>query len=63
VLVAHDGAEVAAHVAALTEARAREVGAAALRRVLAEHTYAHRAAQVEAVLEGAARRPALPALR
>ncbi len=59
VLVAHTGAEVAEHVGALTEARARAVGAAALRRVLAEHTYAHRAAQVEAVLEGAARRPAL----
>ncbi len=54
VLVAADGAEVAAHVDGLAPARAREIGAAALRRVLAEHTYAHRAAQVEAVLEGAA---------
>ena len=52
VLVARDGAEVAEHVAALTPERARAVGRAALRRVLAEHTYAHRAAQVEAVLEG-----------
>ena len=53
VLVAQSGAEVAEHVASLTEERARAIGQAALRRVLAEHTYAHRAAQVEAVLEGA----------
>ena len=52
ILVAHDGAEVAAHVASLTAERARAIGRAALRRVLAEHTYAHRAVQVEAVLEG-----------
>ena len=50
VLVAADGAAVAEHVAALTPARAQRVGQAARRRVLAEHTYAHRAAQVEAVL-------------
>jgi spore maturation protein CgeB len=61
VLVAHDGAEVAAHVEALTPERARAIGRAALRRVLAEHTYAHRAAQVEAVLEGmGAAAPAAP---
>jgi len=52
VLVAHNGAEVAGQVAALTPAHARAVGAAAFRRVLSEHTYAHRAAQVEAVLQG-----------
>jgi spore maturation protein CgeB len=51
VLVAHDGAEVAAHVRGLTPQRARAMGDAALRRVLAEHTYAHRAAQLEALLE------------
>ncbi|HEU4698795.1 MAG TPA: glycosyltransferase [Gemmatimonadales bacterium] len=50
VLVAHSGEEVADHVAALTPERSRTIGEAALRRVLAEHTYAHRAAQVEAVL-------------
>lgn len=54
VLVAADGAEVAAHLAALSPARARAIGEAARRRVLAEHTYAHRAAQVEAILEQAA---------
>ncbi len=52
VLVAADGAGVAEHLAALTPARASEIGQAAYRRVLAEHTYAHRAAQLEAVLEG-----------
>jgi spore maturation protein CgeB len=57
VLVAHDGAEVAEHVRALTDVRARAIGDAALARVLAEHTYAHRAAQVEQVLGVGARRP------
>lgn len=52
VLVATDGEEVAAFVRAVSEPAARAIGQAALRRVLAEHTYAHRAAQLEAVLEG-----------
>ncbi|MBX9460957.1 MAG: glycosyltransferase [Brevundimonas sp.] len=43
VLVARDGQEVAAHLAALTPDRARAIGEAARRRVLAEHTYARRA--------------------
>ena len=34
----------------LTPDRARRIGQAALRRILSEHTYAHRAAQVETVL-------------
>lgn len=50
VLVARDGVEVAAHVAALAPERARRIGEAARRRVLAEHTYAQRAALVEEVL-------------
>ncbi|MGC3997448.1 MAG: glycosyltransferase [Anaeromyxobacter sp.] len=50
VLVARDGEEVAAHVEALTPARARALGEAARRRVLAEHTYAQRAASVEEAL-------------
>jgi spore maturation protein CgeB len=50
VLVAHDGAEVAEWVRTLTPERAHQVGQAALRRVLAEHTYAHRAGQVETAL-------------
>jgi spore maturation protein CgeB len=52
VLVARDGAEVAEHVRTLDAGRARRIGEAAYRRVLAEHTYAHRAAQLEALLEG-----------
>lgn len=55
VLVARNGAEVAKHLEALTPRRARSIGEAARRRVLAHHTYAHRAAQVERLLglEGA----------
>lgn len=51
VLVASNGAEVADHLQRLTPEQARQIGAAAYRRVLAEHTYAHRAAQVEALLD------------
>jgi spore maturation protein CgeB len=50
VLVARDGEEVAAILGQLTPERAREIGRAARRRILSEHTYAHRAAQAEAVL-------------
>jgi spore maturation protein CgeB len=53
VLVAASGEEVAQLHRGLTPARAREIGAAARRRLLAEHTYAHRAEQVEAILAGA----------
>ena len=49
VLVARDGQDVADHVARLTPERAREVGQAALRRTLSEHTYAHRGEQVDAL--------------
>jgi spore maturation protein CgeB len=51
VLVARSGAEVAAHVESLDSGRARKIGEAARRRVLAEHTYAHRALQFDAILE------------
>jgi len=51
ILVARDGREVAEHLSALTAERAREIGAAALRRVLAEHTYAIRAAETDTVLK------------
>lgn len=50
VLVARDGQDVVEHVRSLTPERARQIGDAALRRVLAEHTYAHRGAEVDAVL-------------
>jgi spore maturation protein CgeB len=52
VLVARDGAEVAELLADLDPERACRIGEAALERVLAEHTYERRAAQVERVLEG-----------
>ncbi|MEA2463063.1 MAG: hypothetical protein QOJ98_810 [Acidobacteriota bacterium] len=52
VLVARDGAEVAAIVETLDAGRAKQIGAAAMQRVLAEHTYAHRAKQVSAILAG-----------
>ena len=51
VLVARDGKDVAEHVRSLTPERARSIGQAALRRVLAEHTYAHRGAEVDALLK------------
>ena len=50
VLVATGGAGVAAHLATLDANRARAIGAAARRRVLAEHTYAHRVLQLETLL-------------
>ena len=49
-LVAEDGREVAEHVAALDELSARRIGEAAAKRVLAEHTYGHRAEQVDRLL-------------
>jgi spore maturation protein CgeB len=52
ILVASSGAEVAETLAGLEAGKARAIGEAALRRVLAEHTYAHRAALVEALLTG-----------
>lgn len=50
VLVARNGEEVAALLDELDPARARRIGAAARRRVLARHTYAHRVAQLERLL-------------
>lgn len=52
VLVAYSGEDVAAHVVSLDPKRAARIGRAALRRVLAAHTYSHRASLLEAVLEG-----------
>lgn len=51
VLVAHSGEEVAEHLGVLTQQRAAAIGTAALRRVLAQHTYDHRAREVEGVLK------------
>ena len=52
VLVAADGAEVAEHLRSLDERRSRAIGGAALKRVLAEHTYDRRAVRVEELLTG-----------
>jgi spore maturation protein CgeB len=51
VLVARDGKDVAEHVRTLTPERAKAIGTAALQRVLSEHTYAHRGAEVDALLK------------
>jgi spore maturation protein CgeB len=53
ILVAASGGEVAERIASLSVSDARKIGQAALKRVLAEHTYDHRAKLVEAVLENA----------
>ena len=50
VLVAGDGGEVAEALRSLEPRRARAIGEAARRRVLAEHTYSHRAIQLAALL-------------
>jgi spore maturation protein CgeB len=52
ILVAASGQDVASHLDALTPERARSIGRAAHRRVLAQHTYAHRVRQVNDVLQG-----------
>jgi spore maturation protein CgeB len=49
-LTARDSDEVVKHLCALTPEQARLIGQAARQRTLAEHTYASRAAQVEALL-------------
>lgn len=51
VLVVHHGAQVADVVEELSLERARRIGQAAQRRVLAQHTYKHRAAELERVLD------------
>ncbi len=51
ILVASSGGEVIEILSALTPERAREIGLAARRRVLREHTYAHRARLLEGVLQ------------
>ncbi|MBA2383247.1 MAG: glycosyltransferase [Actinobacteria bacterium] len=54
VLVAESGDEVVSLLEELSPARARRIGEAARRRLLAGHTYAHRAEQVERLLTRAA---------
>jgi spore maturation protein CgeB len=52
VLLAGDGADVARHLDGLDAGRARAIGRAARRRMLAHHTYEDRVAEVEAALAG-----------
>lgn len=55
VLIAKDGDGVMEHLESLSPERARAIGQAAYRRVVAEHTYAHRADQLEKVFTGHSR--------
>ena len=50
VLVARDADDVVRHLEALDLKKAREIGEAARQRVLAEHTYKHRAQQLQTLL-------------
>jgi spore maturation protein CgeB len=52
VLVAADGSAVAAHLDALSPERARSIGERGRARILAHHTYRHRARQFNNLLEG-----------
>ncbi|HEY1583296.1 MAG TPA: glycosyltransferase [Chthoniobacterales bacterium] len=54
VLIAHNGEEVADLVRSLHPESAQEIGQAARRRVLAEHTYRHRAEQFDRIMEAVA---------
>ncbi|MEX2494455.1 MAG: glycosyltransferase [Woeseia sp.] len=54
VLVANDADDVVRWVEEITPEHARRIGSQARERVLAQHTYAHRAEQLETLLGGAA---------
>jgi len=56
VLVARDGKDVAEHVETLTPERAKAIGDAARARIMAEHTYARRGAEVDVLLRQQAAR-------
>jgi len=51
VLVARSGEDVIRHLRTLGQSRARQIGNAARQRVLAEHTYQHRAEQLQQLLD------------
>lgn len=59
ILIADSGDAVANLVAVLSVTYARRLGQNAFSRIRAEHTYAHRAAQVETLLTGSAAAPFL----
>lgn len=50
VLLAHSGQEVVEHLRNLDPERARQIGSAARRRILREHTYYHRAEEFERLI-------------
>lgn len=56
ILVAHSAEDIVDTLRSVSPDRARGIGEAARRRVLAEHTYAARAAQLDGVLDQARRR-------
>jgi spore maturation protein CgeB len=62
ILVAHSGAEVAQIVREMDSDRARSIGEAARRRVLADHTYSQRGKLVESALLEALSQERIPAM-
>jgi spore maturation protein CgeB len=56
ILVARDGKDVVDHIRTLTWERAKAIGKAAQARILAEHTYMHRGAMVDSLLQEQASR-------
>ncbi|MBV8955598.1 MAG: glycosyltransferase [Solirubrobacterales bacterium] len=58
VIVCQDGAEVIDVLAGLDQSTARRIGTRARERMLAEHTYAHRALELEQVLSSSQLEPA-----
>jgi spore maturation protein CgeB len=63
ILVAQGAGGVVEHVRSLTPDRAREIGRAARKRILAESTYAHRAIELESALRETSDRTAYGADR
>jgi spore maturation protein CgeB len=55
VLVAKDGAEVAEHLKWLSKDRAAQIGRRAFKRIMAQHTYNHRAKELDKILSALAR--------
>jgi spore maturation protein CgeB len=51
ILVANNGNEVVQIITSLTSERAAEIGKAAFKKVLAEHTYTQRAATLDQILD------------
>jgi spore maturation protein CgeB len=52
ILVANSAEDVVCHLNELTRERSKKIGEAALKKVLAQHTYLHRAELLEQILNG-----------